>query len=224
MPFTTLKIPGADAVRLLNEHRQQFPATGRYPFLIGDAQELDRLMAAAEFNTQHPPDIIQASLAVNTADWFAQRRKAEAEFQFSEQELLGEWPGEILEKGSIGLHRDILTRKIQREVFLGLAPIDQSWKLPAVLRFGDWNDCPPAEVHCALHRAWQERFAAEITGVSGDVIECLVNNPPTTPDAATRLAWEHYWYCADIVDQGCGTISNLAATLLNSPYWYFWWD
>jgi hypothetical protein len=29
---------------------------------------------------------------------------------------------------------------------------------------------------------------------------------------------------SDIVDQGCESISNLAATLLNSPYWYFWWD
>ncbi|WP_408057982.1 DUF4253 domain-containing protein [Undibacterium flavidum] len=28
----------------------------------------------------------------------------------------------------------------------------------------------------------------------------------------------------DIVDQGCETISKLAATLLNSEVWYFWWN
>ncbi|MBL8817724.1 MAG: DUF4253 domain-containing protein [Planctomyces sp.] len=28
----------------------------------------------------------------------------------------------------------------------------------------------------------------------------------------------------DIVEQGCESISNLAATLVNSGYWYFWWD
>ena len=38
------------------------------------------------------------------------------------------------------------------------------------------------------------------------------------------LAWEQYLYCQDIVVQGCETIANLAATLLNSPFWYFWWD
>jgi hypothetical protein len=38
------------------------------------------------------------------------------------------------------------------------------------------------------------------------------------------LAWEQYWYCLDIVDQGVGSVSALAATLLNSTYWYFWWD
>jgi hypothetical protein len=27
-----------------------------------------------------------------------------------------------------------------------------------------------------------------------------------------------------IVDQGVGDVSTLAATLINSKYWYFWWD
>ncbi len=66
--------------------------------------------------------------------------------------------------------------------------------------------------------------AHEIAGVSGDVIECIVENPPTDRESATALAWEQYWYCGDIVDQGCGKILNLAATLLNSRNWYFWWD
>jgi hypothetical protein len=26
------------------------------------------------------------------------------------------------------------------------------------------------------------------------------------------------------VAQGCNSISNLGATILNSPYWFFWWD
>jgi hypothetical protein len=60
--------------------------------------------------------------------------------------------------------------------------------------------------------------------MSGDVVECVVTKPPTDRNAATNLAWEQYWYCVDIVEQGCESVSNLAATLLNSPYWYFWWD
>jgi uncharacterized protein DUF4253 len=60
--------------------------------------------------------------------------------------------------------------------------------------------------------------------MSGDIVECAVTRPPTDRNAATILAWEQYWYCVDIVEQGCESVSNLAATLLNSPYWYFWWD
>ena len=39
-----------------------------------------------------------------------------------------------------------------------------------------------------------------------------------------ELAWEQYWYCTDLVEHGHGSIANLAATLLDAPYWYFWWD
>jgi hypothetical protein len=132
--------------------------------------------------------------------------------------------GEITSKGSIGLHRAVLSGKLKPEVYLGFAKIDQPWHLPAVLKYGKWNECPAPEVHCAFHREWQTKFGAEITGMSGDVVECVVKRPPGNREAATTLAWEQYWYCADIVEQGCESISSLAAILLNSPYWYFWWD
>jgi hypothetical protein len=41
---------------------------------------------------------------------------------------------------------------------------------------------------------------------------------------ADLLAREQYLYCSDIVWQGVGSVSNLSKTLLNSNYWYFWWD
>jgi hypothetical protein len=223
LELITLKTPGADAIRLLNEHRSRFAATGQYPFLIGDAEELERINETAEFNKQDPADIIRASLDVNTGKWIEKRKELD-DYEFSSEQLLGEWPGEIADKGSIGLHKDVLSRKVKPVVYLGLAKIEKPWHLPAILKYGAWNDCPEPEVHCAFHREWQDKFQSEITGMSGDVVECAVKNPPTDCKAATNLAWEQYWYCADIVWQGCQSISNLAATLLNSPYWYFWWD
>jgi hypothetical protein len=38
------------------------------------------------------------------------------------------------------------------------------------------------------------------------------------------VAKEQYIYCADIVDQGVGDISTLAATLIGQNWWSFWWD
>lgn len=224
MTVTYLKIRGADAIRTLNEHRSGYRTTGKYPFLIGDEDEMELLQENAEFNTQDPAEIIRASLEIDVADWIENRRAQVTEDGIELDEIVGDWPGEISEKGSIGLHKDVLSEKIISEVYLGLATIDQPWHLPAVLKYGAWNECPEAEVQCAFHRAWQSEYGSEITGVSGDIIECTVANPPRTQENAIRLAWQQYWYCADIVDQGCESVSNLAATLMNSPYWYFWWD
>ena len=215
---------GVDAVRLLNEHRSRYTETGQYPFLIGDDEEFEILREAAEGNEEDPSDVLKAALDLDVATWFAERHKDEERFDFSEAEVLGEWPGEISDKGAIGLHKDILTGKFKPEVYLGLAEIEQPWTLPAIVSYGGWNACPNSDVHCALHRHWLNNYGAEITGMSGDVVECVVKRPPTDRDSAIALAWEQYWYCEDIVSQGAGSVANLAATLLNSPYWYFWWD
>jgi hypothetical protein len=224
MTFTTTKIAGSEAISMLEARRSLFPETGEYPFLIGDTEELNRVKETAEFNEQSFDDIIRGSLDVDLQKWIAERRAEAEEYEFSLEDSLGTWPGEITEKGAVSLHRDILSGKIKPEVFLGNALIKEPWHLPAILKYGAWNDCPESEVHCAFHRRWQSEFGAQIVGMSGDVVECVVSNPPRDQAAAIDLAWQQYWYCADIVEQGCGSVSNLAATLLNSPYWYFWWD
>ena len=100
---------------------------GVYPFLIGEFDDVERLSEASEFNTQDVASIIRASLDIDTAEWIEARRADAEEYEFSADEVLGEWPGEV--------------------------PVKR-----------------------------------------------------------------------DIVEQGCGSVSYLAATLINSPYWYFWWD
>jgi hypothetical protein len=224
MEFATVKVSGIDAIRLLNDHRSRYAVTGQYPFLIGDGEDLERLQEGAELHEQDPSAIIRASFDVNVDNWIALRRKEVEEYDVCPEDWLGEWPGEIADKGSIGLHKNLLTGKFKPEVYLGLAKIEQPWHLPAILKYGAWNECPWPGAHCAFHREWQTKFGAQIVGMSFDVVECVVDHPPTSQEAATKLAWEQYWYCTDIVEQGCESIANLAATLLNSPYWYFWWD
>lgn len=223
MDFTTVKVAGRKAVALLDEYRSHYRKTGQYPFLIGDAKELEAIEELAKFNEASPAETIQASLEIDITAWLNERRGDNERYEFDE-EPEGEWPGEVADKGAIGLHKDVVSGKIKPEVYLGLATIEEPWHLPAILKYGAWNECPEPEVHCALHRHWQEQYGAEITGMSSDVIECKVTNPPEDREAAMALAWEQYWYCADIVDQGCDSVAHLAATLLNSPYWYFWWD
>jgi Domain of unknown function (DUF4253) len=47
---------------------------------------------------------------------------------------------------------------------------------------------------------------------------------PKTREEALALARDQYVYCADNIDQGVRTYSALAAALMESDWWYFWWD
>lgn len=224
MSFSTIEIPGEEAVARLMELRAEFPSTGHYPFLIGDAEEFSRLDETARFDSRSPAEIIEASMQVDMDSWMKHRRLEAEEAELSMAEILGEWPGTITEKGSICLHLDLLSGKPKPSILLGTVATDQPWKLPAYLKYGNWNECPPPEIQCAFHRRWQALYGSQITGMSSDIVECIVLNPPLEPETAIELAWEQFWYCGDIVSQGTATIQNLAATLLESPYWYFWWD
>jgi hypothetical protein len=67
-------------------------------------------------------------------------------------------------------------------------------------------------------------WGAEVASVTGDIVQCFVARPPQDATAAMAVAHEQYIYCYDIVEQGTQTIAALAAGLVGSRYWYFWWD
>lgn len=225
MSFTTVKVAGEDALRALDEYRARYARTGLYPFLIGDAKAVDDLRESVEDEEFEPGAILRASADVDVAGWMERRRTQFAEDGFEPEEESGEWPpdGEV-GRTPIVLHRDISEGKPLREVHIGLTPIAEPWHLPAALNYGGWNDCPRPEVQCAFHRDWLHRFGSEIIGVSNSVIQTRVARPPASREAAMALAREQYWFCGDIVEQGCGTVAALASTLLDWDVWYFWWD
>jgi hypothetical protein len=93
-----------------------------------------------------------------------------------------------------------------------------------LLGFGNFNTCLAPEVHICLLRAWSETYDLKLVCLDTDTLELEVGRPPTTRKDALRLAGEQYRYCSDIVEQGTGTIEQLAAGLLKGRSWYFWWD
>lgn len=224
MQWTVVKVTGGQAISELMARREAFPASGRYPFLIGDEESAERLKEGLELCETSAEEAVRFSETFRVEKWIRGRQEMAVMDGYAPEDDAGPWPGEISQKMSIITHCDIRTQQPLPEVYLGMAELEQPWHLPAVLHYGSWNDCPEAGVHCALHRHWGQRYGAEIVSASSDVIECIVSNPPRDQDAAMALAWEHYWYCTDIVHQGVETVSNLAATLMNSPNWYFWWD
>ena len=135
---------------------------------------------------------------------------------------VGEWPTEPEYNDELSVARDF--KGVRPKVYIALIPTDDWTTVPAHLRYGGWNACPKSEYHVAALRSWRDRYGAELIGLSFDRMDLRVATRPQTRSQALELAREQYVYCNDIVDQGLGTFSKLAACLMASNLWGFWWD
>ena len=79
-------------------------------------------------------------------------------------------------------------------------------------------------VHAATMYDWERRYGAEVVSMTGSFVEMTVSRPPLDRERAMALAREQYLYCGDIVWQGTESLEALAASLIDAPVWYFWWD
>lgn len=188
-------------------------------------EEKERLKESFEFDKREPSEIIFSSLKINPEKLFYKRKK-EVQENYTDEltELEGEWSEEHVKEQGFFLTMDFSSGEPLHKITGATITTDESWKIPAFLKYGNWNECPKPEIHCVIWKYWQEKYDAHIIGVSGDIIQAVVKRPPTSQEDSMELAWQQYLYCADIVDQGTESIANLASTLINSEYWYFWWD
>lgn len=217
LPFPTVVVQGDHALA----ERLRSRAPGITPLVLGDRADVEWLEHIVMIDEGGLEAILVAAGSLDVDDWIAatlNERAADAPLPS------GGWPVNDASPMSLGVHLDWRRQHAKPKVIIGLVPTSHSWEAPAYLRFGDWNDCPPPHVHAAMHKRWHERFGADIVSISGDVLECTVATPPRTRDEALVLAREQYAYCSDIVDQGGLSIEALAATLMKSEVWSFWWD
>lgn len=214
--FKTVTVRGVNALRQVEALRQEFAqGSRRYPFLIGDAGDLEALLESLEPPADGGQAVLAASRDVDAPAWLRSHGPAKApRWRDGDAE-----PAQLLQT-----QFDVLSGHLKPLLFIGLIELDEPCDLFALLGYGGWNGCPGPEVHVALHRHWRERFGAEPIALSDAVVECSVARPPADRKAALALAAEQQAYCPDIVEQGVGSSAALAATLLEAPVWYFWWD
>jgi hypothetical protein len=43
-------------------------------------------------------------------------------------------------------------------------------------------------------------------------------------ESAQRLAAEQWAFCNECAGEGLNDVASIAASLMNSPIWTFWWD
>ncbi|SHH19672.1 DUF4253 domain-containing protein [Massilia sp. CF038] len=219
-PFKIHQVAGSEA---LAEFSALQKAGGGHPVILGDADSFDRIKEAYEGNAdQSAEELIAVARTIDPANWFVQRQAEDPEYYDMEED---EWPGEeSANDHGLSSHRDVLTGQPYPVVNIAVIPAPYVWMVPCYLRIGGWNECPDAPVHAALFKYWGEKYGATVACVTSDVIEMQVTKPPTSKEAALELAKEQYLYCPDIVDQGTESIEALAAGLIDSKVWFFWWD
>jgi hypothetical protein len=76
----------------------------------------------------------------------------------------------------------------------------------------------------AVLRSWEDRFGARLVEAGHDEIRLLVDRPPRTLDHARAVAAEHYALADECGGRGLSTVPAIAASLIGSPFWAFWWD
>jgi hypothetical protein len=215
--FRTETVRGVQALRRLEVLRREFAqGSGVYPFLIGAADDLAGLLGAIE-----PPAgptltaALEEARAFKLSDWLApQARKAKPR-----------WPKQAAPAATqLQSLYETTSGRLKPALTIGLVRLGHPSELFVRLGWGDWNGCPAPALHAALHRHWGDAFGAEPVALSADVVECMVSRPPESQAQALALAVEQAAYCSDIVEQGVGSVGQLAATVLKAPVWYFWWD
>jgi len=233
IPYERITVPGAQALA----EWQKLKNAGRgWPVIIGGDEDLERIadqftmadpnvsgVAIPDLKVRSPKEILAAAAKVTFP---ADLRKWSGAYQADDLRApLGDWPAK-LEAGppDPSVATDMVSGKFYDRVHILLIPTEFGWEVPAYLRWGDWNACPPAEYHVAALRSWHSDFAADLIGLNGDTINLRAASRPKTRESAMKLARDQYAYCPDIIDQGVGTISALAAALMASDWWYLWWD
>lgn len=219
-PYELHRVPGSQALEKFYELRKRKDGI---PVILGNQEAFERTLQIMQRNsTRTIEELLELSTKITAKAWLKKERREDPEAYEIEQEP---WPEDgNYASNSLHAYVDLSTKMPYPEVLLSIIPTSESWMVPCFLRVNIGSSYPKAEEHSAMFRYWAEKHSANIACVAGDVIECTVENPPTTKRKALELAREQFVYCPDIVYQGTGSLEMLAATLLNASTWSFWWD
>jgi Domain of unknown function (DUF4253) len=119
----------------------------------------------------------------------------------------------------------------EEPAFLGLVAARRPADIPAAVGwsvFGSdtpWSPQARSLEIAAVLRSWEARFGARPLRIGSDaILRVLVERPPSTLEAATGVAAEHFAFADQCGDGSAYTVRDLAELLVGEPVWHFWWD
>jgi hypothetical protein len=110
-----------------------------------------------------------------------------------------------------------------RPARVGLVPADRPADILACMGWHRENNSISAAELSAVLRSWEDRFGARLFEVGFDEIRLLVTRPPRTLEEALPIAAEHVVF-SDKAHVEREYVSQIAAAIVNNPFWDFWWD
>lgn len=231
--FECVKVKGKDAWAEWQRIREEGEY---YPVILGPEHEIDYLSDNFEFQ-----DVADLSGVDDLAfpDLYLEQLKADAEaydievvpdafnLEKAVARQLADWTDEAYTDGGKAAEPVVIKNfngKYHPEVYLAKIKTDDWTTIPALLRFGGFNECPSNEWHASALRYWREKYDVELVSLTHDVLELRARRRPQSKEDAVRLSMEQFYYCSDIVSQGVNDPNNLAKILMQQDFWYFWWD
>jgi Domain of unknown function (DUF4253) len=228
IPYESFVVSGKSALAKFEELKN----SGRgIPVIVGTDEDLAMILELSEDEALSPTQIIRKANALGV-DFDIRKHlgpqnnpdDVDSEDEEFFESVRGDWPstGYVIDAPTV--ISDASTGEMLSQVRILLVPAKSDSELPAYLKWGAWNECPEAQVHVAMLRKWKSIYDTELVGLTGEVMNLRVRKRPQNRAEALELALEMFAYCPDIVVQGTETVEALAASLLESDYWYFWWD
>ncbi|WP_294338547.1 DUF4253 domain-containing protein [uncultured Sphingomonas sp.] len=219
LPYPRITVPGD---RALAEWERLRSAGRGWPVIVGGDEQLAAI--AEQYSLDDPAPTPEAILKqAATLRMPADLAKWDGTDDWRDPPL-GTWPTHPTKGAGLTVASDILTGKPHPQVHILLIPTTQSWEVPAYLRWGNWNACPPPAWHVAALKQWHDHYGVELIGLDGATLNLRAARRPTDRTAALALTREQYLYCPDVIDQGVESLSALAAILMADDWWFFWWD
>ena len=215
-------VPARGAIERWQRLRAIADETGCWPVVIGGPDDEKAHAAALRESLDSTDGLVRDGLALDLDEWLADEAAIDPD-------LLRELDDQAPFGSARVITHQILEAPAWRLRRAGNGTIlwvesPHSWDVPAILRFGGWNSCPPTAVHVAMLRRWHERWGAELVALSRDRLEVAVARGPRTRPEALALAREQFLYCEELVLAEHGSLRALAAALLASRVWSFRWD
>lgn len=212
--------PAADPFPIITASESEVLATiarlraegAALPVAIGDDAALAAAREAWRQDRRKPATIIAAAARQKTlGEEVAANRRLDPEWELP----AGRWPSETpaYEESLHGISDKPL-------VHIAMLPVEDPSEAPAWLKFGGFNGCPPPERHVAILRRWREEYGAELMACGPDSLTLRVSRGPASRKEAIDLARQ---LCA-YADYDLNNYSELAAELMATRLWYFWWD
>ncbi len=247
--YPLVQVPGKFAIQAWGHLDQDDSHT---PIIIGSHRHIEYIAEGMEYIDQRPVDQIldevskldfpEGLKAVKLKEYRALSEdlkgspgfegligKLERDFDLSidPADILVDWPSGRAPKNkqklpSIAMEWE--TEKPLETTIVALLPTSDWTEAPAYMSFGNYNDCPAPEWHVAALQYWKARLDFKLVGISHETLDLRVSTRPQNRDEAVRYAIELYCYCPDLVEQGSGSIAELARDLMNNEWWDLWWD